>query len=594
MKWFYSIQNGEFLFIICNKEGKKETISVPEDYIFWEIPSELEFIKPEMIHKLIQNALQKLKLQIENFNLSVKLELNQKDISRIIYVGQTLSTERNFDKLLSIILEEAMKMVGADGGSLYITETQKIMNQETKYLRFKKSVLDLNPNEFLLPIDTKSIAGYTACSGKPLIIDDVYSLSDKEPYRFNPEYDIKHHYISRSMMVIPMINYQNDVTGVIQLINKRLDPFRKLTYEEMRDGYVLTFNSDDVKKILALAGQAAVAIENYQLIQNINNLFDHFVKASVIAIEQRDPTTSGHSFRVADYAVALAEAINKTQWGKLKNLNFSYEQIRELRYASLLHDFGKVGVREKVLVKEKKLYKEELEIIRWRFLYYKKYLENETLKKKLELLKNNMVEFQLIEHSLDEKLKHQLKELDEMLEAIELANEPSVVETNVYDKLEKITYFIKSNFQNSGNHSYELLKDNELLSLYVRRGNLTQEERLEIESHVTHTYKFLIQIPWTRDLKNIPEIAYAHHEKLDGSGYPLGLKGEEILPQSRMMTIADIFDALTAPDRPYKKSLSAEKSLDILKWEAREGKIDGEMLNIFIEAKIYEIFINRT
>lgn len=176
-----------------------------------------------------------------------------------------------------------------------------------------------------------------------------------------------------------------------------------------------------------------------------------------------------------------------------------------------------------------------------------------------------------------------------MLDVIEQSNEPTVTEQDIYQNLEKISHFSLKIQHDGYQETIHFLKDNELISLLVRRGNLDQRERMEIESHVSHTYRFLIQIPWTKDLKKVPDIAHGHHEKLDGSGYPLGLKGEEILPQTRMMTIADIYDALTAPDRPYKKSLTPEHALDILKYEAKEGRIDNDLLELFIQANIYQV-----
>ena len=581
---------GEFYFILLSNElsFNQQELGLELEY-FYAITPFLwnEKTLPNYI-KLIENCIKQIQLQVENFALMSKVELSHKDISRIVKIGQILSTEKNFDVIIEMILKEAMEMVFADGGSIYITEFDENDTSKPKFLRFKKSALQLDAKEFLLPIDSKSIAGYVALSSEPLLIDDVYALKGDEPYKFNPEYDLHHNYLSRSMLVIPMLNQHGDVLGVIQLINKRIDPYRKLTYEEMLNGDVYTFTIEDMKKVYALAGQAALSIENFRLLNSINRLFEGFVRASVLAIEQRDPTTSGHSFRVAEYTVALALAVNRLNHGKYKDLYFNDEQIREIRYASLLHDFGKVGVREKVLVKEKKLYPEELEDIRWRFRYAIRSLEYEYSQRKIEYLKKHgNKNFEDFEKILDFELQQKIQELQKMLEVIEQSNEPTVTEQDIYQNLEKISHFSLKIQHDGYQETIQFLKDNELISLLVRRGNLDQRERMEIESHVSHTYRFLIQIPWTKDLKKVPDIAHGHHEKLDGSGYPLGLKEEEILPQTRMMTIADIYDALTAPDRPYKKSLSPEHALDILKYEAKEGRIDSDLLDLFIQAKIY-------
>lgn len=591
---FTNFLSGEFYIILLTNPNSSLDVTqlgLSKDYFYCFLPNFWKQEHQEYYLKIVMNCLRQIQLQVENFSLTTKVELAHQDLSRIIKIGQMLFTEKNFDFILETILNEAMKMVAADGGSIYVVEEKenKISNQKAKYLRFKKSALISDVDEFLLPIDSSSIAGYVAMVGEPILIDDVYSLAGEEPFQFNSDFDFQYHYITRSVLVIPMKNQNSEVVGVIQLINKRIDPYKKLTYEQMQNGELLSFTPDCMKKVYALAGQAAVFIENFRLINQINTLLESFVKASVVAIEQRDPTTSGHSFRVAEYTLVLALCINRTNTGKYKDLYFTDEQIRELRYASLLHDFGKVGVKEKVLVKEKKLYPEQLEEIRWRFRYAIRSLEYEYSIKKIEYLKKNgNIGFKEYEKVLDAELNYKIQELKDMLFIIESTNEPSVIEQEIFANLEKIsTFSLELNF-NSHNETIKFLKENELMSLLVRRGNLNQQERLEIESHVTHTYQFLKQIPWTKDLKNVPEIAYGHHEKLDGSGYPLGLTEEEILPQTKMMTIADIFDALTAPDRPYKKSVHLEQALDILRYEAKEGRIDKELLEIFITAKVYE------
>ncbi|MFN3603234.1 MAG: HD domain-containing phosphohydrolase [Leptonema sp. (in: bacteria)] len=586
---------GEFYFLMLansDQEIQEAQLGLSKIYFYSILPNYWTEKNQGNYFKLLNHCIKQIQLQVENFSLSTKVELIHQDISRIIKIGQLLSTEKDFDLIIETILKEAIAIVSADSGSIYITEEKEneVSHKNTKFLRFKKTALKMDVKEFLLPVDSSSIAGYVAMTGEPLLIEDVYSLTGEEPFSFNSDFDLQSNYVTRSMLVIPMKNQNNEVVGVIQLINKRMEPNRNLTYEEMKNGEVLSFTPDCMKKVYALAGQAAVAIENFRLIKNINNLLEGFVKASVVAIEQRDPTTSGHSFRVAEYTIALAQAVNRKQTGKYKDLFFTDEQIREIRYASLLHDFGKVGVREKVLVKEKKLYPDQLKEIRWRFRYAIRSLQYEYSQKKLDYLKKNGYSgFTEYEKFLDLEFDHKIKELKEMLNIIESCNEPTVMEKDIYGNLEKISnYFLEFHFD-SYQEKVFFLKDNELVSLLVRKGNLDQNERLEIESHVSHTYRFLKQIPWTKDLKNVPEIAYGHHEKLDGSGYPLGLKEDEILPQTRMMTISDIFDALTAPDRPYKKSLTTANALDILKLEAKEKKIDEELLNIFIEAKVYEV-----
>lgn len=582
--WLAGLFSRELLFfILCDTERPRESFPcLPPDLVHLILPRSTP---TTVLRQVVDNAHQEMQLRLDRLRYQTRLELSQQDMRRIIRIGQLLATEKDFDVLLEKILLEAMAVVAADAGSIYVTEPYQ--GDRPEFLRFKKSALQLNASEFVLPIDATSVAGYVAFSGAPLRIDDCYALSGDEPYRFNRDFDAQHEYYTRSMLVVPMRNYRAEIIGVIQLINKKMESTRPLTLDAMETGRVLPFTVQDMDKCSAVAGQAAVAIENNRLINDIHNLFEGFVRASVTAIEQRDPTTSGHSFRVAEFTVGLAQAVDRLGDGPFASLKFSREQIREIRYASLLHDFGKVGVREDVLVKAKKLYPEQISEIRWKFRYARRSLELAYAEKKLRFLRENgEVAFQDYEKFMDAELQQKIEELRGMLYVVEKSNEPAVLEGGSLHQLDLVA---QSRLRLEDGSIEPLLADNELLSLQVRRGNLDQRERLEIESHVTHTYRFLIQIPWTTDLKRIPDIAYGHHEKLDGTGYPLGLNAPEIGPQTRMMTISDIYDALTAPDRPYKRSLEAHEALDILQKEATEGHLDPNMLKIFIDARVYEV-----
>jgi response regulator RpfG family c-di-GMP phosphodiesterase len=295
---------------------------------------------------------------------------------------------------------------------------------------------------------------------------------------------------------------------------------------------------------------------------------------------------------VADFSVGLCQAVDRLSSGRFAPVKFSRDQLRELRYASLLHDFGKVGVREQVLVKAKKLYQHELELIQWRFRYIQKAIQKDYTEKMYQFLKENgRSGFDEYEDLMQRELASKRARIDAMLAAIMDANEPAVMEEGNFQILDRIS---RNKIRLESGEEIPFLKDNELVSLSIRRGNLNQQERLEIESHVTHTYRFLIQIPWTADLRKVPDIARGHHEKLDGSGYPHGLEAQEIPLQTRMMTIADIYDALTAPDRPYKRSLGVNQALDILQLEAQADHVDSELLQIFIEARIFDSVSRQT
>lgn len=569
------------IMVISDQESAPESYKpIPDDLIILTMP---EKIQAHHMVRAIETKLRYIGHEFEQIRLKSKLALSYQEIRRLTMVGQALATERDFDKLIELILLRARELVSADGGSIYLTEPS-VSGDRFEYLRFKKSAMLLEANEFLLPINQKSIAGYVALTGEPLIIEDVHNLPADAGYSYNSEYDRTHNYYTKSMMVIPMKNHRNEVTGVIQLINRKRSFHKKLTLEELKSDEVIRFTKKDYELVSAMAGQAAVAIENNLLIQEIRKLFEGFVMASVTAIEQRDPTTSGHSFRVADYSVHMALAVDAANSGEFSTVRFAPAQIQELRYASLLHDFGKVGVRENVLVKAKKLYPAQLQLIEWRFHYLRKSIEADVMRKRGDSLRGApSSEWAKIELEIEQELTQRQAEAEAMFGAILSANEPSVLEEGSFEFLKKIAeqqIHLKDTSSN-------LISHDELLSLSIRRGTLDSKERTEIESHVIHTYNFLKKIPWTKDLRSVPDIAYGHHEKLDGTGYPLKLGEPQISLQTRMMTIADIYDALTAWDRPYKKAIPPEKALDILQMESKDHHIDPRLLKVFIEAEVY-------
>ena len=305
------------------------------------------------------------------------------------------------------------------------------------------------------------------------------------------------------------------------------------------------------------------------------------------AIESRDPTTFGHSERVAKLTVALAETVDRLDSGPYKDIHFTREDIREIRYASILHDFGKVGVREEVLVKAKKLYPPQLELIKKRFQYIRKALELEGYRKKLDhVLRNGNQGYEECFALIDGEQGRELQNLDEFLQHILQANEPTVLPEKTSEKLVQIAGW---SFDDPSGPTEPLLTPEELQLLSITKGSLNPDERLQIESHVIHSFRFLSQIPWTKELKRVPEIARAHHEKLDGSGYPYHMKAEEIPFQSKMMTISDIFDALTARDRPYKRAVPIDRALTIIGDEVKSQLLDPVLFNLFVEAKIYQL-----
>jgi HD-GYP domain-containing protein (c-di-GMP phosphodiesterase class II) len=448
--------------------------------------------------------------------------------------------------------------------------------------------------EFTIPLDEASIAGYVARTGRVVNVADAYRLPEGSPYNISRSFDEKSGYRTRSMLVVPMRDHDKVVIGVVQLINKKRDPGAVLRPVSLAEQEVIPFTSGDEELASSLASQAAVAFENADLIQRIRRLFDEFIHAAVSAVEQRDPPTSGHSGRVAELTAALAEKVDAISSGPLAGVRLTRDQLQELKYAALLHDFGKVSVQEKVLGKRKKLYASRMVAVRQRFAYIAKALEADYFRARLEAVTAGRASPESLA-VLEAEYRRQRAETERMLEAVIQANEPTVVEEGSFLLLTSVPPRLFANHEAEERFPVEdwarppHLSAEEAGALSIRKGTLTTAERLEIESHVSHTYEFLRKIPWTGELRRIPEIAWAHHEKLDGSGYPRKLTAESIPVQSRMMTISDIYDALVALDRPYKRAVAVDRALQILDDEARDGKLDAELLRVFVEAKVFDL-----
>ncbi|MGH7719814.1 MAG: HD-GYP domain-containing protein, partial [Gemmatimonadaceae bacterium] len=514
-------------------------------------------------------------------------ERRARDLSELARVSVALSTERSLLSLLQRILTEARRLSGSDAGSLYLAE--RVDGDRPRSLRFmlaqNDSIPEIPLGEFSIPVDHGSVAGHVALTGEPLAIADVYLLPDDAPYKQNRSFDERFGYHTKSMLVLPLVTQRGEVMGVLQLINAKRVPASRLATPEDVEREVIPFDQHAVELSTALASQAAVSIENSYLYQDIEQLFEGFVTASVTAIETRDPTTFGHSGRVAAMSVELAQVVTRCETGVYRELRFGYEQLRELRYAGLLHDFGKVGVREHVLVKAKKLYPAHLEAIRHRFARLKQAAELELERRRADhLLRHGRAGYDDLMIELRRELQARHQQMDRFLAMVLEANEPSLLYDNDVPDLRELSTHV---FLGDDGALQPLLREEEILMLSIPKGTLDAHERSEVESHVAHTYRFLKQIPWTEQLRRIPEIAYGHHEKLNGQGYPRGVCADQIPVQSRIMTIADIYDALTASDRPYKRAVPAEQALDILRGEAMEGLLDRELLRLFVEARVW-------
>jgi HD-GYP domain-containing protein (c-di-GMP phosphodiesterase class II) len=551
-----------------------------------------------LLGRLVENALDHIHLIASRKELHERLVFATREINELNKIGAALSAEHDTGKLLEMILTESREITNSDAGSLYIVEEAEAEPEKKKKrgaaepkkrLRFKLAQNDtvkIHFQETTIEISQKSVAGFVALTGQTVVIDDAYHLPPAVPYSINRKFDDESGYRTKSILAVPMRNQREEIVGVVQLINPKrhaqvsLDDTGKVREE------VVPYTSRQRELMESLASQAAVAYENSRLYQAIQRLFEGFVRASVTAIESRDPTTSGHSFRVANLTVALAEEVDRIKSGPYADVRFSREEMKEIRYASLLHDFGKVGVREEILVKAKKLYPMQLDLVRQRFHYVKRSMEVETLRAQLKhVLEKGRDEYLKQERKFDEALAVQLKEMDDWLTLVLQSNEPSVLPGGNFERLLELS---ARSFKDYDGNDQPLLTDSEVRLLSIRKGSLDDTERRQIESHVVHTFNFLQQIPWTKEIRSIPDIARGHHEKLNGKGYPQKLNAPEIPVQTRMMTIADIFDALSASDRPYKKAVSLERALDILKLSVEDGELDANLFQLFLDAKVYE------
>lgn len=376
-----------------------------------------------------------------------------------------------------------------------------------------------------------------------------------------------------SVMCVPLI-LGDEVLGMIQ-VDTSSDPY--------------AFKEADLEILSGVCAETAVALKNFQLYSDIKGLLDGFVSASVQAIEERDPVTAGHSFRVAGYAQNLARALERSDDPVLRRAAFSQDQLREIHYAALLHDFGKVGVREHILRKSKKLHHADMRLLEQRFLYARACLERQAYRSLAERHLHagwSMAQFRREVDCIDTELRRESARLDDFLDVIRRANEPSISTSAALAELDAIRHY---QVPGADAAPFRLIDEAEFAALNVCKGCLTQDERRQIEAHVADSYSFLILIPWTRELAGVPAIAHGHHEKLDGSGYPMGLRGGQISLQTRILTISDIYDALTARDRPYKQAIPVERALDLIAEECRAGHLDTGLFKVFVDSRAWEV-----
>ena len=560
-----------------------------------------------LLERMFDNAADHMHLVLTRREASDKLAEANTEIHGLNQIGAALTAERDPRQLLNLILTKCREITRADAGSIYLVKQNEVQDENTtdlagragqdgsqhnqpKFLRFmlaQNDSVQVPFGEAVLPVNENSIAGYVAKNGSVVMIEDAYAMESWVPYAINKRFDQEFGYRTKSILAVAMKNPKDEIVGVVQLINAKRNWRTRLCTLEDVDNEVLSFSTRQMEIVSSLASQAAVAYENSQHYENIQRLFEGFVKASISAIEQRDPTASGHSFRVTNLTIALAEEVNRDQ-NFFRDVEFSRQQMKEIRYASLLHDFGKVGVREQVLTKARKLYPDQLEVVNHRFDLARCGARSANAERKLRcLLEEGPDAYAKKFSQFDAELDSQLTELDCYAAIVHTSNLPTVQPEGAFEVLQEIA---RKTYPGRDGAECPLLTPDEVRLLSMRKGSLDAKERAEVESHVVYSYNFLKQIPWTGELRNVPEIARHHHEKLNGKGYPLNLSCQEIPLASRMMAIADVFDALAASDRPYKPSVSVERALEILGDMARNAEIDPQLYSLFVQKKVYELW----
>jgi HD-GYP domain-containing protein (c-di-GMP phosphodiesterase class II) len=477
-------------------------------------------------------------------------------------IGMDLMLEHDLPVLLTRILSTAKALTSSDGGALFLADHEAQPPELVLHLYEFDSIDRAEVADLRAPIDDTSIAGHAARIKKPVVIRDAYDLPPDAEYMLDRTFDQRHRYRRRSMAFVPLVDQRAHLVGLFVLVNRKSDPRARLTDVDAVDRYVVPYSQRDVDVARSLAGQAAVAIENAQLHARIERMMETVIEVAVTAIDERDPATAGHSLRVAKLSLDLARAVDAVSDGPYRDVHFSGRQLRELRFVGLLHDVGKLVVPENVLLKAKKLPPVLYERVMARFDLIRQTLE----------LKHCSSESS---HGAD--LAAELAELDQMRRTVCSANEPTIADRDPSDELAAIA---ARRFRGPHGDEINYLTDEELHFLRLRRGTLDEDERALAEYHAEATHRLLSSVLWTDDLKNVPAYAYAHHEMLDGSGYPRHLRAPEISLQTRIVELCDMFDALTQADRPYKHSLSREETFKILEGEVGVGRLDGELLRI--------------
>jgi len=499
-------------------------------------------------------------------------------VERLSKIGVALSAQRDVNRLLELIIDEACGLTAADGGTLYT------LSCEGNFLEFAiiyNQTLGIRKGGAGEPIDwppvrlkrgakrrnMANVSAYAALTGKVVNIPDVYHAAGFN-FQGTRDFDAHSGYRSQSMLVVPMRNHEGDIIGVLQLLNAK----------DEKTGQVMPFSRESVMITESFASQAAVAISQNRLIKSLEDLLDAFVKTIAQAIDEKSPYTGGHIRRVADLTMSIAEKINTVQTGRFAGVRFSDHEMQELRMAAWLHDVGKITTPERIVDKATKLMAacDRLELIKTR---------GEVMIRDHELAQGRhndpYPDGERAKITKDDDFARQIQADMDYLASLNMGASPVRP-----DDIARLKAIASRKWRQDGQDK-PLLTDDEYQNLAVFRGTLTDAEREIINNHALITKRLLENLPFPKRLKNIPVFAGSHHEKLDGSGYPQGMAGEEIPLQARIIALADVFEALTAGDRPYKRANTLSEAVAILRDMAKMRHIDADLLSLFIEEKIY-------
>jgi HD-GYP domain-containing protein (c-di-GMP phosphodiesterase class II) len=508
-------------------------------------------------------------LRIPGGAMTAAEDLGQR-LEQLNAIGASLSAERDINRLLESILTAAKTITRADGGTLYRVTEERTLRFEimrTSSLKFYLGGTTGNPIPFYpvqLYKDGKpnhsNVSAYVALTGKTVNIPDAYTAEGFD-FTGTRGFDNKTGYRSKSFLTVPMKNHENEIIGVLQLLNAQ-DP---------QTGESIAFSASDQRLAESLASQAAIALTNRMLINQLEQLFESFINLINTAIDEKSPYTGGHCQRVPVLTMLLAEAVNETKAGPLCDFNMSEKDRYELKIAGLLHDCGKVTTPVHVVDKATKLETiyDRIHLLDTRFEVLKRDLEIQHLKKEIDA----------------KQLRDRLRELEDDRRFVHACNIGG--ERMKDDDIERVKRIARYRWRDTAGHEANFLTEDEVKNLTIRAGTLTDDERKIINHHIVATIKMLEALPWPRHLTNVPEYAGGHHERMDGKGYPKGLTREQMSVQARCMGIADIFEALTAKDRPYKKGKTLSESLEILGRMRMGQHIDPDLFDIFVRRKVY-------